>query len=156
MRSGFKLLIAVTATGMLFGGALPIHASCAPPMVSIDAFQAKPGDTVRVTGEAWMSGCDDTDGSEAGCGSSDDSTEPLTGIQLRLKGPRTDQTKQQLNVGAIGDTEIDISLGTVGADDQGEFTKLVTMPEVPPGTYFLTAISELPAYQPPQIVIIRS
>lgn len=156
MRSGFKLLIAVTTTAILFGGALPTHAACAPPMVSIDKFQAEPGDAVRVTGEAWISGCDDTDASEGGCGSSDDSPEPLTGIELRLKGPRTNQTQQQLNVGAIGETEIDISLGTLSADDQGKFTKFVTMPQVPRGTYFLTAISELPAYQPPQIVIIRS
>ena len=152
MRPTGRLLITITAIALLFGGVIPTHASCAPPIVSIDKFQAEPGQTVEITGEAWISGCDDTGGSEGGCSNSDDS-EPLTGIDLRLKGPRTDQTQKQLNAGAIGETEFDVSLGTVDADDQGAFAIVVTMPEVPPGTYFLTGISEVPASQPPQLVI---
>lgn len=122
-------------------------------MISIDQLQAKPIETLQVTGEAWFDGCDDTGGSESGCGSPEDNAEPVTGIQLRLKGPRTDQTQQQLNIGAIGETRIDVLLGKVDADDQGAFIKLITIPDVPSGTYFLTGISELSAYQPPQIVI---
>lgn len=148
----FRLLIAIGAVVVLFGGALPSRAACAPPMVFVDVVGARPGDTIEVTGEAWTDGCDDTPDSGGGCGS-EGSAEPVTGIELRLKGPRTDQSQKALDVGEIGDTQVDVLLDTVDPDDQGSFTAEVTIPEVAPGTYFITGIAGLPAYQPPEIVI---
>ncbi len=153
MRPRTNLLIAVSAMAVFLGVALPSRASCAPPMISIDTFQTEPGDRVQVAGQGWFSGCDDTGGSAMGCGSSDPPSEPVTDIELRLKGPRTDQTQQQLNIGAIGETAIDLPLGTVDADAGGEFTTTIEIPDVADGTYFVTGLAELPAYQPPQIDI---
>lgn len=138
-----------------FGVALPSRASCAPPMVSIDAFQAEPGDTITVTGEGWIDGCDDTGGEGGGCASGGDEEQPVSNIELRLKGPKTDQTDRMLDTGDIGETEVDILLGEVGADDEGQFTEQITVPEVPSGRYFITVIATLPAYQPPQLDIVR-
>lgn len=151
-----RVKISILVAGLSLSLVPASVASCAPPMVSIDDFEAAPGDEIRVSGTAWSSGCEDTGGSAGGCASAAESSKPLQNIELRLKGPRTDQTQKQLDVGAIGETEVDLSLGEVDADDEGSFTASITIPDVAAGRYFITAISELPAYQPPEIAITHS
>lgn len=89
-------------------------------MVSVDPFEAKPGDMVTVTGQAWMNGCDDSGGSGGGCASGDDQAEPIENIELRLMGPKTDQRDRMLNSGYLGDTEVDVLLAELGVTDEGK------------------------------------
>ncbi len=151
MRSQIRLLLVLVFTTVYLGGVLPTHAACESPTLEISQLQVAPGDEIEVVGHSWMSGCDDA-AEDGGCGSSPES-EPIEGIEVSLKGPRTDQTQQQLNVGRIGETEIAIELATVNANSEGRFTVNAAMPDVPPGVYFITAEGDLPAYQPPQITI---
>lgn len=155
MRPSTRVVVTAAITALAFGASLPSRASCAPPMVSIDAFQAEPGDSLTVTGEAWRNGCDDTGGSAAGCASREDQVEPITNIEVRLLGPKTDQTDRMLNSGYIGETEVDILLAEVDADDEGRFSEEITIPDVAPGRYFITGIADVGASQPPQIDIVR-
>lgn len=151
MRPAFRLLLVLAACSAYLGGAVPGRAACAPPTVEISQRRATAGDDILVTGRSWMSGCDDTPES-GGCGASDQSA-PVQDIVVSLKGPKTDQTRSQLNVGEIGPTRFDVELTTVDADPTGGFTAIVEIPDVPSGVYFLTAEGDLPAYQPPQIIV---
>lgn len=139
------------------GGQIVSHAAVVPRMLEVGRSMFHTGYVEGVAthhGTGWISGCDDTGGgSEGGCSGPDRSSPPMLGIEVRLKGPRTDQTQTQLNVGAIGETEIDVLLETVDADEEGRFEEVVQVPDVAPGTYFLTAVAELSAYQPPQLVV---
>lgn len=150
MRVAFSALLTATA----FGLAVPSRAACAPPMVSIGAFRAEPGDTITVTGQGWVDGCDDTGGSAGGCAARDDEADPVADIELRLMGPKTDQTDRMLNAGHIGDTEVDVLLAEAAADGGGGFTEDITIPDVAPGRYFITGIGSVGASQPPQIDIV--
>ncbi len=150
LRVGLTAFVAAT----LLGVALPSRAGCAPPMLSIDAFQAEAGETITVTGQAWVDGCDDTGGTGGSCASRGNEEQPIANIELRLKGPKTNQTDRMLNSGYVGETEVDVLLAEVAADEQGEFTEQVVLPDVPPGRYFITGIGTLPASQPPQIDIV--
>lgn len=154
MRSQIRLLLVLVLGAAYLGGIGPSRAACAPPTLEVPDAQIALGDEIEVSGHSWMSGCDDTP-DEGGCGSSPESS-PMEDIEVSLKGPKTDQTQQQLNIGRIGATEIDIELATVDANSQGRFTTTVAIPDVPPGVNFLTAEGDLPAYQPPEITISES
>lgn len=151
MTSKRALLLSLAMATTVLGGVSPGEASCAPPTIEVQRWSARVGDPIKITGHAWMSGCDDTP-DERGCSASEESA-PIDGIELYLKGPKTDQTQDQINIGQIGETEIDIELGKVNANSEGEFRTTVVIPDVPPGVYFLTAEGDLPAYQPPEITI---
>jgi hypothetical protein len=161
MKVTVRLLLTIGLVALLSGGVTPSRASCAPPTLSLERFRAQPQERIVVTGQAWMLGCDDTGGSvggsAGGCSHSDNEEIPLSRIDLRIKGPRTDQTDHQLSVGVVGQTDFDLALATINANDSGSFETTITIPDLPGGTYFITGASNgHKAYSPPQLIVYRA
>ena len=97
------------------------RASCAPPSAQMSPTRARPGDTVRITGEGWNDTCDDTEA--VSCSGSDPrpADRPTEGIDIDLK-----------RVGEPARTRV---LEDVDADERFRIDATFTVPALPPGRY---------------------
>ncbi|HEX2058616.1 MAG TPA: hypothetical protein VHI71_09620 [Actinomycetota bacterium] len=119
MYAKLRLLIGlVAATGALSLGA-PAVADCGGPEIVVSPREAAPGDEIVIGGRGWGDACNDTTG--PGC-DPPPLGEPIQDIALQLKGR--------------GDG-VTVDLATVDADDEYLFETTVTVPDVPPGRYFI-------------------
>jgi hypothetical protein len=95
------------------------------------------GGKVTATGDAWITGCNDTGGGGIGCsgtiGGHEEVEEPIRNIEVEFVGP--------LDVPPRDRTTIPI--GKVDADENGDWTLDFTVPDVEPGDYMLdTGVGE--------------
>ncbi len=128
-RVRIRAVVVLTLAGLAFGilPSDPAPASCAPPLVDVAPERARPGDEVRITGEAWFTGCQDGGSCSVGCSSECEygpPEKPVEDIQLFLRK---------------GDTTH--LLTEVSADSKFKFETRVTIPNVPGGRYRLTGKS---------------
>lgn len=86
--------------------------ACAGPTLVVEPATAAPGDTVTVTGEGMIDGCDDHQGvDDDGTVRSFETQEPMRRVEIDL---------------VLGDEQV--TLASVDADEQGRFVVEVTMP----------------------------
>lgn len=93
-------------------GGVTSDGACAGPTLVVEPATAAPGDTVTVTGEGMIDGCDDHQGvDDDGTVRSFETQAPMRRVEIEL---------------VLGDEQV--TLASVDADEQGRFVVEVTMP----------------------------
>jgi hypothetical protein len=121
---------------------VPSTASCAAPTISLSPASGKPGTQITVSGQGWVSGCDDTGG--GGCfGSTQEEAEPshpYKDVTLAFVGPLTKKLERELRTdGTTTSAARSVKVGEADADAQGIFTVAVAVPDLPPSRYLVTS-----------------
>jgi hypothetical protein len=129
----------VLASGWVVVTSLSASASCAAPTVKASPRSVSPGDPLAVSGEYWITTCNDTPG---GCEAS--SSDPYRDISITIRP--ADVAGRE------------VTLGTVDAiDHEFTFRLETTVPDLPPGKYVVEARAADPvgeAGQPAELRVI--
>jgi hypothetical protein len=142
MRPVGRTTAALVLVGAAFTFTVPSAASCSAPTITLSPASGRAGTEATVSGQGWVSGCDDTGGGSC-FGSTDGEAEPsrpYTDVTLAFVGPLTKKLEREFRTeGTTTSAARSVEVGEADADAQGSFAVEVAVPDLPPGGYFVTS-----------------